>query len=98
METNHAKDVSRKKHKGKGRHRGAQTFRRGRALDFRERLYIKRDTLKKQLEASEYKEIRQIIIGELKAVELIIEEFTKQFELHELENVSDRKEEDPAGE
>jgi len=69
--------------KGRRHHHGAQTFRRGRALEFLERLHIKRSTFKQQLEAPEFQEIRPVLLGELKAIELVIEEFTKHFELHE---------------
>ncbi len=70
-------------HRRKGHHQGAQTFRRGRAIDFLEKLNAKRATLKQQLEAPEFKEIKPVILGELKAIELVIEEFQIQFELHE---------------
>lgn len=70
-------------HKGREHHRGAQTFRRGRALEFLERLRVKHSTLKQQVEAPEFQEIRPIILGELKALELVIEEYTKHFELNE---------------
>ncbi|WP_308637124.1 hypothetical protein [Paenibacillus silvisoli] len=68
---------------GKHHHHGAQTFRRGRALEFLERLKVKRDTLKRQLEAAELQEIKPIVQGELKALELVIEEYTRHFEIHE---------------
>lgn len=70
-------------HRGREHHRGAQTFRRGRALEFLERLRVKHITLKQQVEAPEFQEIRPIILGELKALELVIEEYTKHFELNE---------------
>lgn len=62
---------------------GAKTFRRGRAMDFLERLQVKRTTLKQQLVTAEFQEINQVILGELKAIELVINEFIKHFELHE---------------
>lgn len=62
---------------------GAQTFRRGRALDFLQKLNVKRATLTKQLEQPELQSIHQVIIGELKAIELIRNEFIEQFDLHE---------------
>ena len=66
------------------RHNGAQTFRRGRALAFYERLMVKRETLKKQLESPELQSIHPMIAGELKATEGIINEFKAAFELDEL--------------
>jgi hypothetical protein len=70
-------------HKGRRHHFGAQTFRRGRALEFLDRLHVKRTTLKQQLESPEFQEIRQIVLGELKAIESTIDEYTRHFELHE---------------
>lgn len=77
------------KHKGRHRrgedaqNRGAKTFRRGRAISFLERLEVKRDTLKKQLETPELQSINPILIGELKAIEMVIDEFIQVFDLHE---------------
>ncbi|PAD68742.1 hypothetical protein CHH83_12330 [Bacillus sp. 7586-K] len=70
-------------HNRKEHHHGAKTFRRGRALEFLARLNVKRDTLKQQLETPELQSINPIIVGELKAVESIINEFTHLFEIHE---------------
>ncbi|GGH77967.1 hypothetical protein JOD43_001393 [Pullulanibacillus pueri] len=81
---NHRKDHREGGCKGK-HHRGAQTFRRGRALEFLERLNVKYNTLRQQLESTEFQEIKQVILGELKAIEMVIEEYTKHFELHERE-------------
>lgn len=78
-------------HKGKRHHHGAQTFRRGRALEFLERLNVKRITLTQQLEAPEFQEIKQVILGELKAIELIIDEFTKHFDIHEVEDMNTKE-------
>ena len=89
-------------HRGPHRHGGgAQTFRRGRALDFLKRLDVKRATLAKQLEQTELQAIYSVISGELKAVELIRNEFIELFELHEFheENrnnpTADAQQEDP---
>lgn len=68
---------------GRGSH-GAKTFRRGRALAFYQQLVIKRDTLRKQLACSEYQTIQQVIAGELKATEAIINDFKAVFELEEV--------------
>lgn len=69
--------------RGRGSH-GAKTFRRGRALAFYQQLVIKRDTLRKQLACSEYQTIQQVIAGELKATEAIINDFKAAFELEEV--------------
>ncbi|WP_040950921.1 hypothetical protein [Gorillibacterium massiliense] len=83
-------------HRGR-HHQGAQTFRRGRALEFLERLNGKRATLKQQLEAPEFTDIKPVLLGELKAVESIIDEYTRHFEIREREdsqtNNQDGKEE-----
>ncbi|MEW4369715.1 hypothetical protein [Paenibacillus kandeliae] len=63
--------------------RSAQTFRRGRAVAFLERLEVKRTTLVQQLEQPEYVEIKAVISGELKATDAIIQEFIHMFELQE---------------
>ncbi|MEK4427443.1 2-keto-3-deoxygluconate kinase [Solibacillus sp. FSL K6-1523] len=66
-----------------GRRKGAQTFRRGRALEFYRQLGTKRETLKKQLESKELQSIHPIIAGELKATEAIMDEFIVTFQLTE---------------
>ncbi|WP_212758524.1 hypothetical protein [Paenibacillus sinopodophylli] len=71
-------------HGGRGsRHTGAQTFRRGRALEFLQRLDVKRTTLIEQLEQPELKTIHQVIAGELKAIEMVRNEFIDLFGLHD---------------
>lgn len=62
----------------------AQTFRRGRAIAFLDRMNIKRSTLLQQLDQPEYESIRQVICGELKATDTIIQEFIQAFELREV--------------
>ena len=72
------------------RRKGAQTFRRGRALEFYRQLQTKRDTLKNQLEAPELQSIHPVIAGELKATEAIMNDFVGLFQLNEiLENVQE---------
>ncbi|MEH7098279.1 hypothetical protein [Neobacillus vireti] len=66
-------------------HRGAKTFRRGRAIAFLEMMNLKRSTLKSQLDAPEFESIKPILIGELKALEMVINEFVQLFELHDVE-------------
>jgi len=72
-------------HRGHERseHRGAKTFRRGKAIAFLEMMTLKRSTIKQQLDKSEFQSINQILIGELKAIDLLINEFTGLFEIHE---------------
>lgn len=67
-----------------GREHGrAQTFRRGRALAFLDQLYVKRDSLKRQVNDPDFEAIRQVVSGELKAVDQIIQEYIQAFDLHE---------------
>lgn len=65
---------------------GAKTFRRGRVLMFLKQLQVKRSTLMQQLEQPEFKSIEQVISGELKAVDDIIQQFTHLFEIQENES------------
>ncbi|WP_018933423.1 hypothetical protein [Gracilibacillus lacisalsi] len=65
--------------------RGAKTFRRGRALAFLERLKLKRSTIQQQLDQPEFQSIQQILVGELKAIDMMMEEFKQLFELDETE-------------
>ncbi|QDQ03240.1 hypothetical protein FOH38_23970 [Lysinibacillus fusiformis] len=65
--------------------RGPKTFRRGRAIAFLEMMNVKRSTIKQQLELPEFHSIQPILVGELKAIDMIINEFTQLFEIHESE-------------
>ena len=69
---------------GEKRSRGAQTFRRGRALEFHRQLVTKRNTLKSQLESVELQSIHPVIAGELKATEAIMNDFVVLFRLDEI--------------
>ena len=71
------------RHKGRDRSRGAKTFRRGRAIAFLEMMKLKRSTIKQQLDEPEFQSINQILVGELKAIDMVINEFIQLFELHE---------------
>lgn len=73
------------------RFQSAQTFRRGRAIAFLEKLNVKRSTLLQQLSQPEYDSIKQVISGELKAVDTIIQEFIHTFELREVSYENDKK-------
>ena len=76
----------RERHNGKHceHPKSAQTFRRGRATAFLDKLIVNRTTLQRQLNQPELESIRQVISGELKATEAIIEEFIHMFQLHEI--------------
>lgn len=75
------------RHKGRGgsQHHGPKTFRRGRAIAFLELMHLKRATIKQQLEQPEFQSIQQMLVGELKAVDMVINEFSQLFEIHESE-------------
>lgn len=68
-----------------GEEHRAKTFRRKRALGFLEMLYVKQETLKDQLHREEFATSRPVIEGELKAVEMIIEEFKNVFQVERSE-------------
>jgi hypothetical protein len=86
-EGGHGEHRGHRGHGGHGGHHGhkrsAQTFRRGRAIAFLEKLNVKRSTLLRQLNQPEYESIKPVISGELKAVDAIIQEFIHTFELSE---------------
>lgn len=65
-------------------HKSAQTFRRGRALGFLEKLKLNHATLQRQLNDPQFEAIKPVISGELKATESIIDEFIQMFQLHEI--------------
>ncbi|WP_025784201.1 hypothetical protein [Sporosarcina sp. D27] len=79
------------RHRG-GHHGGAKTFRRGKAIAFAEMLKRKRATIKQQLDQPEFQSIQQILIGELKAIDMMTDEFTQLFEIQEDETMADAKE------
>ena len=60
----------------------AQTFRRGRAF-LLDNLIVKRETLKKQVNDPDFEAIREVVSGELKAVDQIIQEYIQAFELYD---------------
>ncbi|MFL1673236.1 hypothetical protein [Paenibacillus dendritiformis] len=81
------------RHKGRGgshQHR-PKTFRRGRALAFLEMMNLKRSTIKQQLDQPEFQSIHQILVGELKAIDMVINEFIELFEIHESEEMEMHK-------
>lgn len=69
---------------GERHSKSAQTFRRGRAIAFLDKLMVNRATLQRQLQEPELESIKQVISGELKATEAIIEEFIHVFQIHEV--------------
>ncbi|MBT2755850.1 hypothetical protein J7E71_07805 [Mesobacillus foraminis] len=77
------------KRKDHSHHRGAKTFRRGRAIAFLEMMNLKRSTLQQQLQSPELHSINPILVGELKAIDMVINEFVHLFELHEIEELQE---------
>ncbi|ARK29823.1 hypothetical protein BkAM31D_08095 [Halalkalibacter krulwichiae] len=56
----------------------------------------KRSTLKQQLDEPEFQSIQQVIVGELKAIDMVINEFSQLFDIQEsevMEFLSKKKEE-----
>ncbi|MFD6439717.1 hypothetical protein ACFWDG_07855 [Peribacillus sp. NPDC060186] len=74
-------------------HRGPKTFRRGRAIAFLEMMNLKRSTIKEQLDKPEFQSINQILVGELKAIDMLINEFIQLFEIQESEALNKKNEE-----
>ncbi|WIV21325.1 hypothetical protein QPK24_11900 [Paenibacillus polygoni] len=62
-------------------HKKVQTFRRGRAIAFLEKLQVNRSTLQRQLEDPQLESIKQVISGELKAIEMVMDDFIHMFQL-----------------
>lgn len=88
----HKREGHRRGERPRGKEHGPKTFRRGRAIAFLEILNLKRSTIKEQLEKPEFQSINQILVGELKAIDMVINEFVQLFELHESEAAElDRK-------
>jgi hypothetical protein len=81
--------------RNKGAHSGPKTFRRGRAIAFLEMMNLKRETIRQQLEQPEFQSINQILVGELKMLDLMINEFTQLFEIHESEAAKPELESEP---
>lgn len=82
----HGGRQGRRREEGHGGREGgkmAQTFRRGRALSFLDNLTVKRETLKKQVNDPDFEAIREVVSGELKAVDQIIQEYIQAFELYD---------------
>ena len=63
-----------------------------------EMLHVKRATIKQQLEQPEFQSIQQILVGELKAIDLVIQEFSQLFDIQEDETNDSLQEEDNAHE
>ncbi|WP_206880607.1 hypothetical protein [Alicyclobacillus mali (ex Roth et al. 2021)] len=79
-------------HPGADRPSGPQTFRRGRALQFLEFLNVRRATLLRQLDQPEFADLRPTLLGELKAVESVRDEFMAMFDLWPDTEVTERSE------
>ncbi|WP_174818552.1 hypothetical protein [Paenibacillus kobensis] len=63
--------------------KGAQTYRRGRIVLFLEQMNNRRATLQRQLTQPAFESIKPILVGELKALEQVIEDYIQLFELHD---------------
>lgn len=91
MREEHMKKEGHHRGRRRGGEGGPKTFRRGRALAFLERMNLKRSTIKQQLEQPEFQSIQSILVGELKAIDMVIDEFSQLFEINEGEMVDSKK-------
>ncbi|MFJ7362724.1 hypothetical protein ACIQWQ_01215 [Peribacillus frigoritolerans] len=83
------------RHKDHGsHHHGPKTFRRGRAIAFLDMMNLKRSTIKEQLDQPEFQSIQQILVGELKAIDMLINEFSQLFEIQENEKAAEKSSEE----
>ncbi|MCM3357746.1 hypothetical protein [Psychrobacillus sp. MER TA 171] len=83
--------------RGSGKRRGAKTFRRGRALAFYEIMQTKSNSLKRQLATPELQSVNSVLVGELKAVEMLMDEFAQLFELVEVDEKDQQNEVEESG-
>ncbi|QTD41896.1 hypothetical protein [Sporosarcina sp. Te-1] len=83
MRNGHHHGERRRGREGSPSRGGAKTFRRGRVIAFLETLQVKRATIADQLKKPEFQSIEQILIGELKAIDLVIDEYKNLFEIQE---------------
>lgn len=51
---------------------------------------LKRSTIKEQLGQPEFQSIQQILVGELKAIDMLINEFIQLFEIQENEEAAEK--------
>ena len=57
----------------------SETFRLGKIAGFVQRLETRRSVLHLQLDEPEFQSIRDVIIGQLKALDLVIQELKEEF-------------------
>lgn len=81
--------AQRKKHLARG---GSQSYRLRRINIFLDLLEAHRDTLKKQLSTPELQAANPIIIGELKAIEMVIDQYINSFDLNHVSSTDETEE------
>ncbi|WP_334071857.1 hypothetical protein [Paenibacillus sp. A14] len=59
----------------------AETFRKSKIEHFVERLRQRKETLKSQLDESDYKEISDFLRGQMSATDMILKELQAEFEI-----------------
>lgn len=59
----------------------SQTYRRGRMVDFIQRLMWRRTSIAEQMAQDEFAEIKPQLLGQIQALDLIIREGIKEFEI-----------------
>lgn len=59
----------------------AETYRKGKIIDYTKRLEIKKETIASQLNQSEFVCLRENLLGQLQCLDLTIKELQREFEL-----------------
>jgi len=61
----------------------AETYRKFRVVEYVKRLILRKETYRQQLEQSEYQDMKQNILGHMQAIDLVIKELIKEFDLQQ---------------
>jgi hypothetical protein len=61
----------------------AETYRRGKIVDYIQKLIWRKQLCVRQLEETEYSDLRQPILGQMMALEMVIHELIKEFEIQQ---------------
>lgn len=64
----------------------AQTFRKSKIENYVQKLRIRKSVLKNQLQQDEFSSSRETILGELKAVQLVLEELKTEFNVQTVDD------------
>jgi hypothetical protein len=61
----------------------AETYRRGKIVDYIQKLIWRKQLCVRQLEETEYSDLRQPILGQMMALDMVIHELIKEFEIQQ---------------